>query len=267
MPRSVCASRSWPSALVPNQWSSARRLLQRVVVEIGVVVGQQRRQRVAADEQQHQQRQRHHRGLVAQEPAQHQRAARRELPARRDRTCAVVADSVVTGSRHDTRTLGIERGVDDVGQQARQQDRGAGEHRDRGDDVGVLGRDALHHPLAHAVPAEDLLGEHRAGDQTADAVGEQRGHRDQRRAQAVFEQRLPPGQSLGAGGADEVLAEHVEHRVALIAAVPGDGDQRERERRQHQMLQAVDELVPRARRPRPATSRRCTRTAARPGSS
>ncbi len=35
-----------------------------------------------------------------------------------------------------------------------------------GDDVGVLGGDALHHPLTHAVPAEDLLDEHRAGDQT-----------------------------------------------------------------------------------------------------
>ena len=121
---------------------------------------------------------------------------------------------------------------------------GAGEHRHGGDDVGVLGGDALHHPLAHAVPAEDLLGEHRPGHQSADAVGEQRRHRDQRGAQAVLEQRLPPGQALGAGGADEVLAEHVQHRVALIAAVAGDAPQRQRERRQDQVLQPVDELVP-----------------------
>jgi trimethylamine:corrinoid methyltransferase-like protein len=39
--------------------------------------------------------------------------------------------------------------------------------RDRGDDVDVLGGNALHGPFAHAVPAEDLLGEHRPGDQSA----------------------------------------------------------------------------------------------------
>ncbi len=96
--------------------------------------------------------------------------------------------------------------------------------------------DSLHEPLTHAVPAEDLLGEHRAGEQPGDAVGEHRGHRDQRRAQPMFEQRLASGQPFGASGADEVLAEHVEHRVALIPAVTGHGPERQRERRQHQML-------------------------------
>ena len=64
----------------------------------------------------------------------------------------------------------------------------------RGDDVGVLAVDALHHPLTHAVPAEDLLDEHRPGDQAADSVGEQGGHRDQGGAQPVFEQRAPARQ-------------------------------------------------------------------------
>ena len=43
----------------------AGRLLQRVVVQIGVAVGQQRRQGVTADEEQHKQCQRHHGGFVA----------------------------------------------------------------------------------------------------------------------------------------------------------------------------------------------------------
>ena len=99
-------------------------------------------------------------------------------------------------------------------------------------------------PLAHAVPAEDLLGEHRAGEQPGDAVSEQRRHRDQRGAQPVFEQRAATGQALRPGGADEILAEHVQHGVALIPAVARDRRERQRERRQHQVLQPIDELVP-----------------------
>jgi hypothetical protein len=75
--------------------------------------------------------------------------------------------------------------------------------------MGVLARDGLHHPLAHAVPAEDLLDEHGTDDQAADPVGEQGGQWNQRGAQAVFEQRAPAGQALGASGSDEILAQHV----------------------------------------------------------
>src|SRR6185312_10366484 len=167
---------------------------------------------------------------------------------------AVVAVSVVTGSligvpgssrkRSSHPYPWIERGIDYVGQQPGQQDCHAGKERDRSDDVRVLRRDALNEPLTDTVPAEDLLGEHRTGEETGDAVGEQCGHRDQRSAQAMFEQCAASRQSLGARRANEVLTEDVEHRVSLISAVAGDGAQRQRERRQHQMLYAIDELVP-----------------------
>jgi hypothetical protein len=51
------------------------------------------------------------------------------------------------------------------------------------------------------------------------------------------------GQAFRASSADEVLAEHIEHGIALVPAVSRDGPQRQRECRQHQVLQAVDELV------------------------
>ena len=99
-------------------------------------------------------------------------------------------------------------------------------------------------PFAHAMPAEDLLDEHRAGEHADDSVREQRRHRYQSGSQAVFEQRSPSGQALGPRGADEVLPEHVEHGVALVAAVAGHRDQRQRHRRQDEVLEPVDELVP-----------------------
>jgi len=80
------------------------------------------------------------------------------------------------------------------------------------------------------VPAEDLLDEHRTGHQTGHPVGEQGGQRYQRRAQSVLDKCAATAEPFGSRGADEILAEDVEHRVALIPAESGGGAQRQRER-------------------------------------
>ena len=49
-------------------------------------------------------------------------------------------------------------------------------------------------------------------------------------------------QALGARRAHVVGAEHVEHRAALVAADDRDLHQDERQRRQHEVLDAVDGL-------------------------
>ena len=54
---------------------------------------------------------------------------------------------------------------------------------------------------------------------------------DQRIAQRVFADGPPLAESLGAGGADVVLAEHVEHRRARHAGKKADLEQRQDQRR------------------------------------
>ncbi len=93
--------------------------------------------------------------------------------------------------------------------------------------------------LAHAVPAEQPLGERGADEEQRELVGEEGGHRDERRAQPVLDERARPAQPLGARGAQEVAAEHVEHGVALVAAVERHGNHDEDERGQHQVRQPV----------------------------
>ena len=102
----------------------------------------------------------------------------------------------------------------------------ADEQRDAGHRVHVVLRHRIDEILAHAVPAEDLFGERRADEQQRELVREERGHRNERRAQAMLDQRARSAQALRAGSAQEVAAEHVEHRVALVAAVERDGDRR-----------------------------------------
>ena len=60
-------------------------------------------------------------------------------------------------------------------------------------------------------------------------------------------ERARTAQALRAGGPQEIAAEHVEHRVALVAAVERDGDHDQHQRRQRQVRKAVDDA---GRRPR-----------------
>ena len=57
---------------------------------------------------------------------------------------------------------------------------------------------------------------------------------------ACLNTAAPLRQPLGPGGADVVGVQRVEHQVALVAAVDGDARDRQRERRQQQVLAAVE---------------------------
>ena len=63
-----------------------------------------------------------------------------------------------------TRILRVEDGVDDVGEEAGEQHEHGDEQAHRRDRVDVVARHRVDEPLAHPVPAEDLLGERRADD-------------------------------------------------------------------------------------------------------
>src|ERR1700761_1014571 len=85
---------------------------------------------------------------------------RRPAGARR-----AVSEASASSSAESSATAyaGVEGGVQQVGQQARQQD-GAGREEVDGDHrVDVVVVDRVDEPLAHAVPAEDLLGERGPG--------------------------------------------------------------------------------------------------------
>ena len=113
-----------------------------------------------------------------------------------------------------------------------------------GNRVHVVLGDRIDEVLAHAVPAENLFGEGGTDEQQRELVGEERGHRNERRAQAVLDRARADGSGPWPGGAQEIAAEHVQHRVALVAAVEGDGDHDQHERRQHEMRDPVQRCRP-----------------------
>ena len=74
--------------------------------------------------------------------------------------------------------------------------------------------DRLEHQPAEARQVEHVLDDDGAGQQEGELQADDGQHRDQRVAQRVPPQRLPPAQALGAGGADIVLAQRLEQRRA-----------------------------------------------------
>ena len=96
---------------------------------------------------------------------------------------------------------------------------------------------------AEARNGEDAFGDDHAADQQRDAEPD---HGDDRHGgvlQRVLEQHLDLDLSLGARGADVVLAHHVEHAGARHARDQRDVDDRERDRGQDQALQEAAEAV------------------------
>ena len=96
-------------------------------------------------------------------------------------------------------------------------DRGEQQHAEDGRVVAPQHR--LEGEPAEARPVEDRLDQDRAGQHVAELQAEHRDHRQQRVAQRVLVEHDAVGQALGARGADEVRAQHVEHRRARQPAV------------------------------------------------
>src|SRR3954468_14391842 len=143
----------------------------------------------------------------------------------------------------------VEDRVEDVGDQVEQDDHRGTDDQPAQDDVGVVVADAvLEQVAAHAVPDEDGLGDDRGTEQRADAEGDDGGQRDQRVAQAVLVHRAAVGEALGAGEAHVVRTQDVEHRGALESAPGSERQQREADRRQHQVAEPVAPELPAARR-------------------
>ena len=100
--------------------------------------------------------------------------------------------------------------------------------------------DGIDHPLADAGPGEDRFGEDGAGQQQADLQADGGDHRDQRIAQGMQADDAAVGEALGAGGADIVLAQHLEHGRARLPGDDGERNGAEHDRGQDQVAQRRD---------------------------
>ncbi len=95
------------------------------------------------------------------------------------------------------------------------------------------------------MPAKNLLREGRSNEEQRKLVREEGSHRDERSPQSVCHERARAAKAFGLRGAQEVAAQHVEHRVALVPPVKRRGGGNQHERRQHQMSQSVCQTGPR----------------------
>ena len=112
-----------------------------------------------------------------------------------------------------------------------------GGHADDHRDVHLL--DGLPGELADARPAEHRLDHHQPAHENADIDADHRDHRDDGVGQHVAGDHPQPAQALGAGGADEVLVQHLDHRGACHARVPAAAEHAKGQRRQQQVLNAA----------------------------
>src|SRR5215213_3651397 len=137
----------------------------------------------------------------------------------------------------------VEECVDDVDHQVHDDD---GQRRDQDGalhdrQVALLDRVVGEAPDARDV--EDGLREDRAAEQDAQVEAEDGDDRGDRGAQAVLEDDLPLVEALGAGGADVVLAHHVEQVRAEEARVDRRERGREDEPREQQRRGPLDGVV------------------------
>jgi hypothetical protein len=97
--------------------------------------------------------------------------------------------------------------------------------------------------LADAGAGEDVLGEDGAGEQAADGQG-QHGHgRQDRDPEGVVEDDLGLRQAEGPGGADMMLAHHLQHRGAHQAREIADPAQADGEARQDEMPELIAQIA------------------------
>ena len=137
----------------------------------------------------------------------------------------------------------IDHAVQNIGQQVagQRQHRHEGqvEHRERD-----VARDhGLVRDVADARDGEQCLGDEGAAEQAGQAAADDRDQRDQRVAEGVLIDDRALRQALGAGRADVVGVQDLEHVRAGIAHVTADGDNDQRDDGQDQMVGLVQELA------------------------
>ena len=108
----------------------------------------------------------------------------------------------------------VDHGIDHVDQEIDRDDDGGQQHHHVLDHDQVALGDRLEGQPAQAGQGEDVLDHHRAGHQEAELQADDGGDRDQGVAQHVAAQHPALRQALGAGGADIVLAQRLQHRRA-----------------------------------------------------
>ena len=89
---------------------------------------------------------------------------------------------------------------------------------------------------AHPRPGEDHLGEERAGEEEGHVERHQRHQRDGGVAEGVAQDDQPLAQPLRPRRAHVVLVDHLQHRGAQEAGVPGDPARRQHRHRQDQVV-------------------------------
>ncbi len=88
--------------------------------------------------------------------------------------------------------------------------------------------------------ANDRLHEDRPGEELAELEADHRDEGDQRVAGGCLPATTRSGMALGPGGADVVRLERIDHARAHQAAVLGDVDDPERQRRQNEVADDVE---------------------------
>ena len=108
----------------------------------------------------------------------------------------------------------IDDDVEHVDGEVDDDDRRREQHDDVADDEQVAVGDRLEDEPAEAGQREHLLDHDRAGEQVGELQAHHGEHRHHRVSQHVAPEHAARRLALGARGADEVLAQHVEHRRA-----------------------------------------------------
>src|SRR5579862_9183068 len=118
----------------------------------------------------------------------------------------------------------VEEAVQDVRDQVEHDDRDRRDQEIVHHRVQIQLLQAQEEEVADPVEREDGLGDDRAAEQCAEVDRGDRRDRDQRVAEDVLHDHLPLRHALGAGGADIVAVDHVQHRGAHVAAVDREAD-------------------------------------------
>src|SRR5712691_5610639 len=134
----------------------------------------------------------------------------------------------------------VEVAVDDVGEQVGEDDDDRGHEQPRHDGVEVELVELVAEVEAHAVEAEDRLGDDRPAEQAADVERDHGHERDEGVAEDVLHDHAPFRKALRPRGAHVVGVDHLEHRRAHKTAVERKVDDHERRDRQPQVLDAVE---------------------------
>src|ERR1035437_1560320 len=136
----------------------------------------------------------------------------------------------------------VQERVPDVHDQIHRHEDHGEDQDQRLDDDEVVVLDRGDHPGAHAVPAEDRFGQHRAGEQRSRLEADHGGQRQPGVAHDVAVVDASVGQALGSGGPDIVLVADVDDRGSGDAGEHGQRDRAERDRRQDEVGDRVDHV-------------------------